>query len=88
MSMRRIQIYIEEGVDDRLGALARERGVSKSSVIRDAIAKEVGPASDQPEDPRDRLIGCLDGEEDPKYRGLSIDEVVYGFSASGRKYGE
>jgi len=83
--MRRIQIYLDEDLDDRLGRVARQRGVSKSAVIRDAATHEIGPAP-AGKHGWDALVGMFAGIE-PIIDTDDIDEVVYGQSASGRKYG-
>jgi hypothetical protein len=40
--MWRIQLYMDELMDDRLEAEAAERGVSKASLIREAVAAHCG----------------------------------------------
>jgi len=77
--MRRIQLYIEAELDERLGTQAARAGVSKASLIREAVAQRYGEAAPD-SDPLDALIGSLD--VDP----ADIDEVVYGSgSGSGPK---
>lgn len=71
-SMRRIQIYIEEELDERLGAAAARGGVSKAALIRDAIARVYTTGAAPSADPLDRLVGALDIEPS------SIDGTVYG----------
>ncbi len=70
--MRRLQIYMDESLDDRLDAEAARRGLSKAALIRDAVARDLGlaPAT---EDPWEALIGSLD--DDPVD---DIDELIYG----------
>jgi hypothetical protein len=70
--MRRIQIYLEESVDDALQAESVRTGRSKASLIRECVAVRFGDANRVPEDPLDALVGAFD--VDP----ASIDEVVYG----------
>lgn len=69
--MRRIQIYIDEQMDDLLESTAAERGVSKASLIRDAVAERY--ATGTAADPVSALIGAFDGPA-----GESVDDVVYG----------
>jgi hypothetical protein len=76
--MRRIQLYIEEDLDDRLGTQAARAGVSKASLIREAVAQRYGEAGRE-EDPLDSLIGSLD------IAPASVDEVVYGPRAASPK---
>lgn len=68
--MRRIQLYIEEEWDERLAAQAARAGVSKASLIREAIAQFYGRSAPDG-DPLDSLIGSLD--IDPN----AVDDVVY-----------
>ena len=71
--MRRLQIYMDEALDDRLEAEARRRGVSKAALIRSAVAHDLGPTPPAVGDPWGALVGWLDDEpvED-------IDELIYG----------
>jgi HEAT repeat protein len=71
--MRRIQLYMNDELDDRLEAEAAERGVSKASLVREAVARFFGSTGDH--DPVDDLIGAFDGPADDDE---SIDSVVYG----------
>ena len=69
--MRRIQIYIEEQLDERLGTEAARSGVSKAALIREAVALryvDTAPLAD----PLDLLVASLDVEPG------QVDEVVYG----------
>ena len=70
--MRRIQIYIEEALDDRLQAEARTAGTSKASLIRESVAARYGASTSIDEDPLSRLIGEVDAEP------AAVDDVVYG----------
>jgi hypothetical protein len=69
--MRRIQIYIEEQLDERLGTEAARSGVSKAALIREAVALRYGSSATFA-DPLDRLVASLDVEPG------QVDEVVYG----------
>lgn len=69
--MRRVHIHIDESVDDRLVAEAARRGVSKASLIRNALEREYGTHAKP--DPIDDLIGVFDGEP-----SANIDSAVYG----------
>ncbi len=71
--MRRIQIHIDEALDDAVGAEAARRGVSKAALIRASIAREVGTAAPASEDPWDAMTGWLD--DDPVD---DVDDVLYG----------
>ena len=68
--MKRLQIYIEEELDDALGAKAIREHTSKAALIRRFVAERLGPSA-TPRDPLDELLGEFD--EEPG----SIDELVY-----------
>ena len=73
LCMRRIQLHIDEELDEGLAAQARKRGMSKAALIREYLRQHVRP--DQAEDPSTRLIGAYEGTPD---ESASIDDVVYG----------
>jgi hypothetical protein len=77
--MRRIQLYIQASLDDTLEAEAAKRGVSKASLIRDAVAKEYVPGRPNTGDPWMDMLGWIEGEPVD-----DIDEVVYGRKAHDR----
>ncbi|MGH9184744.1 MAG: CopG family transcriptional regulator [Acidimicrobiales bacterium] len=66
--MRRINITIDEELDDRLEREARRSGTSKSAVIREGL-QLILPAEG---DPLDALAGAAAGEPVD-----DIDEVIY-----------
>ena len=72
-SMRRIQLYMDESLDDALTAEAAHRGVSRSSLVRDAVRVALADVIGGTSDPIDGLIGWLDIDPDE-----DIDSVVYG----------
>lgn len=66
--MKRIQIYIEDEINELLNRRARREHRSKAALIRDAVRREY----ELPEaDPFDRWVGGIDE------RPGDIDEVVY-----------
>jgi len=68
--MRRIQLHLDDDVDNRLALEARQRGISKAAWIRHLI----GAASTGPDgDPLTALIGKGDGAPVD-----DIDATVYG----------
>lgn len=71
--MRRLQIYIDEALDDRLEAEALRRGKSKAAVIRHAVANHLGPTTPAVDDPWNALVGWLNNEPVD-----DIDELIYG----------
>ena len=70
--MRRIQIYIEEVVDEALQAEAARAGRSKAALIRECIAAKFNKRVPLEEDPLTSLAGSVDAEP------ADVDEVVYG----------
>ena len=70
-SVKRLQIYIEEELDDALASVARRTHTSKAAIIRDAVRRTIGEP-ETPVDPFRDWIGGSDAEPAP------VDEVVYG----------
>lgn len=69
--MRRVQIYLDEAMDDALAVLARRGHTSKAALIREAVRRSIGdPAS--PVDPFRDWIGGSHADPAP------VDDVVYG----------
>lgn len=69
-AMRRLQIYIDDDMDDLIGAAARREGRSKASLIREAVRDKYGELDGR--DPLDDLAGVIDMESG------DIDALVYG----------
>jgi hypothetical protein len=69
--MKRLQIYIEEELDDALAAQARRTHTSKAAIIRDAVRRSMG----EPEARRDPFRDWIGGSD---AEPASIDDVVYG----------
>jgi len=68
--MKRLQIYIDEDMDDALAIRARRARTSKAALIREAVRRSIG----EPEtavDPFRDWIGGSDAASAP------VDEVVY-----------
>jgi len=72
--MRRIQLHLDEELDDALATQAAQRGMPKAALVRDYLWQHVDARDAQP-DPAEALIGIYDGEVDEH---ASIDAVVYG----------
>lgn len=69
--MRRIQIFMDEALDDVLENEAAKLGTSKAALIRESVAARYGRTARR--DPIDALVGSFDGRA-----AESIDDVVYG----------
>lgn len=75
--MRRVQIYLDDWLDDELATRAHREQRSKAALIREAAAQYLGDAdatrASAERDAMDAWIGgTLDGEPG------DIDEMVYG----------
>lgn len=70
-SMKRLQIYIEESVDEELARRAARAGTSKAALVRAYVAEHLGEDRTA-RDPLDALVGRYDAEPG------SIDKLVYG----------
>jgi hypothetical protein len=68
--MKRLQIYIQEDLDEALGAEAARAGTSKAALIRRYVGERLAGKSER--DPVDELIGLYD--EEPG----DVDAIVYG----------
>ena len=69
--MKRLQIYIEEELDDALAVRARRTHTSKAALIREAVRQSMGDPEPTVDPFRD-WIGGSDVTPAP------VDEVVYG----------
>jgi hypothetical protein len=69
--VKRLQIYIEEELDDALAVRARRTHTSKAALIRDAVRRTIGE-SEPMADPFRDWIGGSDAAPAP------VDEVAYG----------
>ena len=67
--MKRLQIYIEEDLDEALAVEAAKQQTSKAALIRRFVAERLDRKR---HDPLDDLVGDLDIEP------ASVDDVVYG----------
>ncbi|WP_420638210.1 CopG family transcriptional regulator [Candidatus Poriferisocius sp.] len=73
--MRRIQLYLDEEVDEVLTAEAARRGTSRSSLLREAIRASLADQLQATTDPVDELIGRVDVDPDE-----DLDAVIYGLA--------
>jgi hypothetical protein len=72
--MKRLQIMIEEDLDEALELKARNEGTSKAALIRRYVAAELRPLPPIREDPLWDLVGMDEGSPDDS---VSVDDVVY-----------
>jgi Ribbon-helix-helix protein, copG family len=73
--MRRLQIMIDEDLDEALARQAQEEGTSKAALIRRYVRERVKPVPSIQDDPLWELVGMVEGSPDDS---ASVDEVVYG----------
>jgi len=71
-SMKRLQILIEEDLDEALARQALSEGTSKAALIRKFVRQQLGAVTPLESDPLGRMVGADDFDPGP------IDEVVYG----------
>jgi hypothetical protein len=69
--MKRLQIMIEEDLDEALGAQAIREGVSKAALLRRAARRLVEPLPPLEQDPLTQMAGADAFDPAP------VDEVVY-----------
>lgn len=68
-AVRRINVYIDEELDERTAREAARRGISKAALIRACLSAALGPDAD----PIDGLVGVSDAEP-----ADDVDAIVYG----------
>lgn len=73
--MKRLQIMIEQELDDALARQAAEEGVSKAALIRRYVGERLRPLPPLEDDPLWELVGIDKGRPDDS---TSVDDVVYG----------
>jgi hypothetical protein len=73
--MKRLQIMIEEELDDALARQAAQEGVSKAALIRRYVGERLRPLPPLEEDPLWEIVGIAGPDAEPVD---DIDEVVYG----------
>ena len=70
--VKRLQIMIEEELDDTLARVSAAEGISKAAVIRRVVRNALEPLPPLALDPLTRMVGADDFEP------AVIDDVVYG----------
>jgi 3-methyladenine DNA glycosylase Mpg len=68
--MRRLQIYMDEDMDELLAVQAKREGTSKAALIRSAVREHFAEYATN--DPLDEWVGTVDAEPG------EVDAVVYG----------
>ena len=73
-SMRRLQIMIDEDLDEALAQQAREERTSKAALIRRYVRERIKPLPPIEEDPLWEFVGMSEGSPGDS---MSINDVVY-----------
>lgn len=73
--MRRIQIHLDEAIDDALAREALARHTSKAALIREYVSRHLVVPTTTSSDPSDALIASYEGTSDESAR---VDDVLYG----------
>ncbi len=84
--MKRLQISLEPELDDELGRVAREQGVSKAEIVRRYLRANFALLPPLEQDPLIRLFGRFSGgypEDSERHDEIIYDserheDVVYG----------
>jgi hypothetical protein len=71
--MKRLQILIEEDLDEALAQQARKERVSKGALVRRYVRAQLEPLPPIEEDPLRGMVGAYDAEPVD-----DIDEFLYG----------
>jgi hypothetical protein len=72
--MKRLQIMIDEDLDEALERQAREEGTSKAALIRRYVREQVQPLPPFEEDPLWDFVGKSEGRPGDS---ASVDDIVY-----------
>lgn len=70
--MKRMQILIDEELDDALDRVARKEGRSKAALIRQYVGERLKPLPSLASDPLSQIVGASEFEP------AAVDAVVYG----------
>lgn len=70
--MKRLQIMIDEDLDEALGAQAVREGTSKAALIRRHVRHALRPLPPIEDDPLWKMAGV------DSFEPVDVDEVVYG----------
>ena len=73
--VKRLQIMIEEELDEALARQAAVEGVSKAALIRRYVGERLQPLPPLEDDPLWAWAGVVEGAPEDS---VSVDDVVYG----------
>jgi plasmid stability protein len=71
--LRRVQLMLDDDLDERIRSRAKIDGISKSELVRRILRAEFPPLPPLHEDPIWEIVGA-----DPDAEPANVDDVVYG----------
>lgn len=71
--LKRVQLMLDEDLDERIAFRAKVEGISRSEVVRRILRAEFPPLPPLHEDPIWEMVGA-----DPDAEPANVDDVVYG----------
>jgi len=74
--MKRLQISLEPELDEQLGQVARQEGISKAEVVRRSLRESIELPPRLVDDPIYQLFGTGTGRG--RKSGETIDDILYG----------
>ncbi len=69
--MKRLQIMIDEDLDDRLAWQAAKEGVSRAELIRRYVRSALSALPTVEDDPLWKMVGAFEGD------AATVDDVLY-----------
>jgi hypothetical protein len=73
-NVRRIQLHLDDELDEALARQALDRGIAKAALIREYLALHVSKEHRNKERSSRRLIGVYEGSAE---ESSSVDDVLY-----------
>ncbi len=73
--VRRIQLHLDDDLDEALTRQALDRGIAKAALIREYLALHVSKEHRNKERSSRRLIGVYEGSDG---ESASVDDLLYG----------
>jgi metal-responsive CopG/Arc/MetJ family transcriptional regulator len=72
--MKVVSFKLPEELDSALTSLSKQRGVSRSELVREAIAGLACPRTGSAIEAAGKLVGCLEGPEDLSTSSLYLED--------------
>ncbi len=74
----RLQFYIEQEANEKLGMISEKLGVSKASLVREGVNKILKEKIPVDKDPAYELIGLIEEDLEDKNIAKNHDHYLYG----------